>query len=164
MSDNKALLIADMPSEIFNKIQEDMTKAMKSGDSFRVQTLRYILSELKNGEIEARGKKLEFRDEDVLKILSKQVKQREESIAEFKKGNRQDLVDKESNELAILSEYLPAQLTEVEIAALVNEAVLEVNATSMADMGKVMEVLMTKVRGRADGKLVSELVKNTLSS
>lgn len=152
-----------MPSEILNKIQKDMIIAMKSGDVFRVQTLRYVLSELKNGEIEARGKKLEFRDEEALKILSKQVKQREESIAEFKKGNRQDLVDKESNELAILSEYLPRQLTQVEIAALVKEAVLEVNATSMADMGKVMGVLMPKVAGKADGKIVSEMVKRLLS-
>jgi uncharacterized protein YqeY len=152
-----------MPSEIYIKIQEDLKNALKSGDSFVSGALRYIISEIKNKEIELRVTKEELSDEKVLGVLSKQAKQRDDSISEFKKGNRADLVDKEEKELSLIKSYLPAGLTEVEIKALVDAAILETGASAPADMGKVMKVLMPKVAGKADGKMVSEMVKNALS-
>jgi len=153
-----------MPSEIYVKIQNDLKRALKSGDSFVSGALRYIVSEIKNAEIELRVTKEELSDDKVLRVLSKQAKQREDSIAEFRRGNRADLVEKEEKELAIIKSYMPKGLSEVEIKALVQEAVSETGASAPADMGKVMKVLMPKVTGKADGKMVADKVKELLSS
>lgn len=153
-----------MPSEIYQKIQEDLKNALKSGDFFSSGALRYIISEIKNKEIDLRTTHEELSDEKVLGVLSKQAKQRDDSIAEFKKGGRADLVEKEEKELALIKSYMPAGLSEVEIKALVDEAISETGATSAADMGKVMRVLMPKVTGKADGASVSALVRELLSN
>ena len=106
------------------------------------------------------GKALD--DEQIIAVLSKEVKQRRESIADFEKGNRPDLVDQTKKEIEILLDYLPQQLTEAEIQEIVRAAVIEVGANSMKDMGRVMAVVQPKVKGRADGKIVSQIVKEQL--
>ena len=120
-----------------------------------------VLTHAKRAE-KKRGEKLE--DTDVIVAIKKQVKQRQDSIEQYGKGGRQDLVDKETKELEILKSYLPQEIPAEELKKIVAETVKSVNAASMKDMGNVMKALMPKVAGRADNKMVSELVKNALSS
>ncbi len=141
------------------RIMEDMKEAMKAKDTARVSTLRLLLSEIKNKEIDKRG---ELSDDEVLAVIQKAVKQRRESIEQYKKAGREDLAEKESKELEILESYLPQPLTEEELEAIIDEAIKEVGATSPRDMGKVMKVVMPKVRGRADGKVVNQKVREKL--
>jgi len=143
------------------KINEDYIKAMKSRDKVRSSTLNFLRAQIKNVLIEKRIDKLE--DSDVIIVIKKQVKQRQESIVQYEKGGRQDLAGKESVELTILKEYLPEEMSEQELEGLVTSSIEEVQAESMKDMGKVMKLLTDKVQGRADNKLVSELVKRALS-
>jgi len=143
------------------KINEDYIKAMKGRDKVRSSTLNFLRAHIKNILIEKRIDKLE--DSDVITVIKKQVKQRQESIVQFEKGGRQDLAGKESLELAILKEYLPEEMSEQEIEGLVTSSIEEAQAESMKDMGKVMKIVTGKVQGRADNKLVSELVKRALS-
>ena len=144
------------------KIYKDYIQAMKDKDAIRSSTLSFLRSQLKNVLIEKRGEKLE--DADVIVAIKKQVKQRRDSIEQYGKGGRQDLVDKETKELEILKSYLPQEMPAEELKKIVAETVKSVNAASMKDMGNVMKALMPKVAGRADNKMVSELVKNALSS
>ncbi len=148
---------------LLTTIQNDLVAAQKNKEELKVSTLRFLLSSVKNREIELRpaGKTLD--DEEVLSVISKQIKQRRESIVEFEKGNRPDLVEKETAELKILESYLPEQFAEEEVKKLVEEAINESGAASIADMGKVMALLMPKVKGKADGSLVSRLVKDKLT-
>lgn len=143
------------------KINEDYIKAMKDRDKVRSSTLNFLRAHIKNILIEKRIDKLE--DSDVITVIKKQVKQRQESIVQFEKGGRQDLAGKESLELTILKEYLPEEMSEQEIEGLVTSSIEEAHAESMKDMGKVMKIVTGKVQGRADNKLVSELVKRALS-
>lgn len=142
------------------KVEADLKVAMRAKDPVRLNTLRFVLSALKNKWIDLRDK---FDDAAAAQVLSTLAKQRRESIEQFEKGGRQDLVAKEKAELAILEAYLPKSLSEAEVTNLVEAAVKESGATSAKDMGKVMKVLMPKVAGRADGKLVSQLVQKKLS-
>ncbi|MFZ3072835.1 MAG: GatB/YqeY domain-containing protein [Thermodesulfobacteriota bacterium] len=142
------------------KIAEDVIKAMKEGDKIKTGALRMALSSIKYIEIE---KKRELNDEETIGVLSTLNKQRRESIEQFKKGNRPDLVEKEEKELAIISAYLPEQITEVELLKLVTESAAECGASGPNDVGKLMKVLMPKLKGRADGKAVQEMVRKTLS-
>ncbi len=141
------------------KIMADMKEAMKAKDAAKVSTLRLLLSEIKNREIDKRG---ELTDDEVIAVIQKAVKQRKESIEQYEKAGRSELVEKEKKELEILEAYLPQPLTEEELDALIDETIKEVGATSIKDMGKVMKAIMPKVRGRADGKLVNQKVREKL--
>ena len=141
------------------KIMADMKEAMKAKDTAKVSTLRLLLSEIKNREIDKRG---ELADDEVIAVIQKAVKQRKESIEQYEKAGRSELVEKEKRELEILESYLPQPLTEEELDALIDETIKEVGATSVKDMGKVMKAIMPKVRGRADGKLVDQKVREKL--
>lgn len=142
------------------RIAEDVTKAMKEGDKLKTNALRMALSAIKYIEIE---KKRELIDEETIGVLSTLSKQRKESIEQFKKGNRPDLVEKEEKELAIITAYLPEQISEDELLKIVKEAAAECGAVGPSDIGKLMKVLMPKVKGRADGKVVQDMVKKALS-
>ena len=142
------------------QLTQDMKSAMKQKDRVQLATIRLLRSAIKNREIELRE---ELNDEEVIKVISTSVKQHKESIEQFKKGGREELVKKEQAELKILESYLPQQMSEAEINALVQEAIEAVNATSMKDMGKVMKYIMPKTQGRADGKMINQLVTAQLS-
>jgi uncharacterized protein YqeY len=141
-------------------LENDLKEALRGKDERRKTTLRLALAAIHNAEI-AKGKALE--EGEVLAVLSKEAKQRRESAAMFAEGGREDLVDQENKELEILTEYLPEQLSEAEIEARAREVIDEVGATSAAQMGDVMRVLMTQMKGKADGQLVSTIVKRILS-
>ncbi len=141
------------------KIVADMKEAMKAKDMTKVSTLRLLLSEIKNKEIDKKG---ELTDEEIYALIQKAVKQRKESIEQYRSGGRNDLVQKEEAELKILESYLPEQLSKDELERIIEEAIKETGATTMKDMGKVMKIVMPKVKGRADGKIVNEMVKKKL--
>jgi len=141
-------------------LENDLKKALRSQDERRKTTLRLALAAMHNAEI-AKGKALE--EGEALAVLAKEAKQRRESAALFAEGRREDLVAQENEELEILTEYLPEQLPEAEIEARVREVIKEVGATSPAQMGDVMRVLMPQVKGKADGQLVSIVVKRILT-
>lgn len=143
------------------KLANDMKEAMKAREAgkARLSVIRLVRGAIRQIEID---QKVELDDEGVLAVISKEVKQRRDSIEEFKKGGREDLVAQNEADIAILMEYLPAQLSEAEVKALVEEAVAAVGATGPKDMGKVMKELMPKVKGKADGKLVNQLVKEAI--
>ena len=143
------------------RISSELKEAMKAHDTVKVSTLRLINASIKNKEIDER-KGLD--DEGVLAVLGTAVKQRRESIEQFEKAGRTDLADKEKAELAVIQAYMPAQMGKDEIAAAVKEAIAETGASGQKDMGKVMKALMPKVKGKADGRLVNELVKEMLGS
>ena len=134
-------------------------KAREAGKS-RLSVLRMVKASIRNIEID---RKKELNDEDVLDVLAKEVKMRRDSMEDFRKGNRPDLVAALEEEIAILAEYLPAQLSEEEVRALVDQAVSQAQATTAKDMGKVMAILMPLVKGKADGKLVNTLVRERLN-
>lgn len=142
------------------QILDDTKTAMKAKDMDRVNTLRFLTSAIKNKEIEVRPN--ELTDEDVFSVLRKSVKQRQDSIEQYKAAQRADLADKEQAELQIIESYLPQQLSTEVIEKFVKEAIAEVGASSMKDMGGVMKVVMAKTQGAADNKIVSELVKKSL--
>jgi hypothetical protein len=142
-------------------MQTDITAAMRSGDALRRDTLRMAESAIYNAEKRDRRT---FTDDEVAAVLAREVKTRRESVEAFRKGAREDLAAKEEAEIAILSVFLPEQLSEAEISTLVAEAVVATGATSQKDMGKVMSWLAPKTRGRADGRLVSQLVGRALTS
>lgn len=141
-----------MPS--FDSIQADMVAAMKAGDKAKTATLRLLFSALKQQKIDDRK---ELTEADVLAILQKQVKQRKDSIEQFRAGNRADLVEKEEAELAILSAYLPAGMTETEIEAEVRAILAEKGLSGPSAAGGVMKEFMARHRGRADGKTVQAI-------
>ncbi|EYE88119.1 aspartyl-tRNA amidotransferase subunit B [Fervidicella metallireducens AeB] len=141
------------------RLQEDWKTALKNKDSFKASVLSMARAAILQAE-KVDGSKLD--DEAIISVLSKEVKQRRDAIVEYERGNRQDLVDQVNGEINILLEYLPQQLTEEEIAEIVKNAVNETGATSVKEMGKVMTSIMPKVKGRADGKLVSQIVKQFL--
>jgi uncharacterized protein YqeY len=143
------------------RLKEDMKAALKAKDKVKLSTIRMIQSLIKNAEIEKRG---ELTDEEIVQLLMKYAKQRKESIELYQKGGRQDLVEKEKAELAVVESYLPKQMSEEEVRALVEEAIRESGATSPKDLGKVMKLVMPKVKGRADGSLVNRIAKELLSS
>jgi uncharacterized protein YqeY len=144
-------------------LKEQLTTAMKDAmrakQSERLGTLRMLISAIKNKEIEKRE---EVDDAVVIDVLSSFVKQRREAADVYRKNDRADMADNEEIELAIAQEFLPAQLSEEEVSSLVDEVVAELAAESMKDMGQVMKVLTEKTKGRADGKLVSNLVRAKL--
>ena len=143
------------------QLRDALTTAMKSGDDQRKTTLRMALAAVKNAEIETRG---ELDDGKVLSILNKEVNARQETIDGAKKANRPDLVSKAEEEIAILNEFLPAQLTKDELREVVQLSIDEAGASSIADMGRVMGILMPKIQGRADGKEANQIVRELLGA
>jgi uncharacterized protein YqeY len=142
------------------RLVEEMKQAMKSNDKLRLSTIRLIRSALKNKEIELR-KKLE--DEDVVKVIQVMVRKGEESVEQFQAGGRVDLVEKEKKELDILKSFLPQPLGQEEILRIIDQSIQETQASSLKDIGKVMKSVMPKIGGKADGKLINQLVKERLS-
>ncbi len=143
------------------KIFEAYKEAMKAKDSLKSSALNFLRAEFMKVAIDKKKKNLD--DSECLAILRKQIKQREESIEQFNKGNRQDLADKEAAELKILKAYLPEELSGDEIKKIIEEAVVLTQAAGMKDMGKVMKEVNLKIAGRADGRLTSDLVRAKLS-
>ncbi len=146
------------------KLQEELKQAMLSKEVLKTSVLRLLLSAINYYEIKTGGAGYQATDEDVLTVLQKEVKQRRESIEQFKNAGRQDLSDKEKKELEILKTYLPEQMSEEEIREIIKETIREIGAATITDMGKVMAALMTKIKGKADGSLVSQIVKTELSA
>ena len=140
-------------------INRDMVAAMKSGDKDRLSTLRMLLSAIKYKEVDA---KHQLNDEEVVSVLSTLIKQRQDSIDQFRKGGREDLVLKESKEVEVLKGYLPPQLSADEVRDIIKKAAQETGAAGPKDMGKLMKAVMPLVKGKADGKLVNDIVKEVL--
>ena len=141
------------------KIDTDTKEALKSGAKDKLSTLRMLNAALKNKQID---KRRPLTEEEVFETVSSLIKQRKDSIEQFAKGGRQDLVDKDTAEVAVLEVYLPQQMSREELEVMVRDAVAQSGAQGARDMGKVMKALIPMVGGRADGKLISELVKNAL--
>jgi uncharacterized protein YqeY len=142
------------------RLTEEMKSAMKARDELRLATVRQVRAVLKNREIEL---KRELDDQGICEVLATLVKQRRESIRMFQEAGRSELVAKEEQELAILQEFLPTQLTADEVVALVRRAIADSGAQGAKDMGKVMKLVMPQVTGRADGKLVNDTVREQLA-
>lgn len=142
------------------QLMEDLKTSMKNKDTLRKNTITMVRAGIKQIEVDER---VELDDDGVIKILNKQLKEKRNSIEEFKKGNRQDLVDQANAEIDILLEYLPKQLTEEELTEIVKDVLEKGNYTSMKDMGNIMKDTMPKVQGKADGNMVNKVVKNLLA-
>lgn len=143
-----------------DRIQQDVKDAMRAKDKERLAAIRLITAAIKQREVDER---IELDDEQVLLVLDKMCKQRRESISQFEKAGRDDLVSKEVSELEIIQDYLPKQLDDEEIAALIDAALVETGASSIKDMGKVMGQLKPQLQGRADMSAVSAMIKSRLA-
>jgi len=146
---------------LVERLNSDMKQAMKDKDKDKLSVIRMLKASLQNEGIKL-GKQ-ELSEDEELTVLSRELKQRKDSLQEFDKAGRQDLTDKLQAEIAVVESYMPKQLSEEELDALVAEAIAQTNATSKADMGKVMSAIMPKVKGKADGSLVNKLVLQHLT-
>jgi len=142
------------------RLNSDLKEALRSGDEHRKAALRMVLAALHNAEIEARA---ELDDGAILGVMAKEVKQRRESIEEFRKGRREDLVAREEAQLAVIQQYLPQQMTREEIIEAAHNVIAEVGASGPGDKGKVMPVLINQLRGRADGREINAIVTELLA-
>lgn len=147
-------------SELFKKLQEDMKAALKSGNKDRLSTIRMLISEIKKIQIDS---KKEITDEDVISVLQKYLKQRKEAYSQYSSAGRTDLAEKELFEINVVQEYLPKPLSEEELSNMVDQVIKQLGATSQKDMGKVIKAVMEKVKGQAEGSVVSGIVKQKLS-
>ncbi|NWF75820.1 MAG: GatB/YqeY domain-containing protein [Nitrospirae bacterium] len=145
---------------LLQKIEDDYKTALKTSDSLKVSVLRMLKASSKNRQID-KGKELS--DEDIIDVISSLCKQRKESIEMFSNGGREDLAKKESQELAILQSYLPRQLSPEEIDKIILESIKETSAQGLKDLGRVMRIVMSRVKGLADGKIVNQRVKDLLT-
>ena len=148
-------------SMLEDQLQKDYIQAMKDRDTVKSSTVNFLRAQLKNVRIEKRSETLE--DKDVVAVIKKQIKQRQESIEQYEKGGRKDLADKENAEMVILKNYLPEELPEQVLQQFVDQAIHETGAQSMKDMGNVIKAVAAKAQGRADNRVVSELVKKALA-
>lgn len=146
-------------NDMIDKLNDDLKNAMKSGDKLRLDTIRMMKASLQKVVIEKGSK---FTADDGMSFLLAEAKRRKEAIELYEKGGRQDMADQEKKELAIISEYLPKQLDEKELTAIVEAVIKETGAQNAKDMGKVMSAVMQKVKGQADGKKIQEIVKSKL--
>ena len=146
--------------ELEERLVDEMKRAMKTNDKLRLSTIRMIRSASKNKEIELR-KKLD--DEDVLRVIQGMVRKGEESVEQFQAGGRTDLVEKEQTEIEILKSFLPQPISQEEILRIIDQSIEETQASSLKDLGKVMKSVMPKLGGKADGKLINQLVRERLS-
>lgn len=144
-----------------DKLTNDLKEAMKSGDQVKKDTVRALRGAIRNAEIDSRR---DLSNEEILAIINKQGKQRRDSIEQYQKANRGDLVEQEQQELAIIEVYLPQQLSDDEIRARVETAIAELGVNNMQGMGLVMKHLTGELKGRADGKRISQIVRELLSS
>ncbi len=142
------------------KLVEEMKQAMKTNDKIRLSTIRLIRSSIKNREFELRRK---LEDEDIFKVIQGMVRKGEESIEQFQAGGRNDLVEKEKMEVEILKSFLPQPLSQAEMIRIIDETIQETQASSLKDLGKVMKAVMPRLGGKADGKVINQLVKERLS-
>lgn len=147
--------------DLKEKLSADYKEALKAGEKLRVSTIRLILAEIKNAEI---AKREDLSDEELLAVVSREARKRKEAIEEFEKGGRVDLVEKETSELAMIEAYLPEQLSDGDVRSMAEEAIKEVGATSPGDLGKVMVKLMPRLKGKADGKKVNQMVREMLQA
>ncbi len=145
------------------KIAEDLKSAMKAGDAQKRDTLRMLDSMVKNTEIEKKKREEGLTDEEIQEVIARAIKQRKDSITQFETGGRPELAEKEKAEIAILSGYMPEQMSEEEVRSAVKEVIVETGASSKADMGKVMGAAMGRLKGKADGNLVKKIVEEELS-
>lgn len=148
---------------LHERLAADMKEAMKSGNKVRLSALRMAKAAVVNAEI-AKGKDAVLTDAEILEVLSREVKRRRESIAEFKKANRPDAVAREEADLAVLMEYLPQPMSREEIAALARQVIQEVGAQGPKDKGKVMGKLMAQLKGKGEGQVINEIVSKLLES
>ena len=146
---------------MYETIKNDIVNAMKEKNTLKLQTLRGVKGEV---DLEHINKKIEITDDLIINVISHQIKTRKESIKEFEKGNRQDLIDKTSLEIELLQDYLPQQLTEEEIIKIIDEIFVKINPTSSKEMGIIMREITPLVKGKADMSLISKLIKEKLSS
>ncbi len=144
-------------------ISETLKTALKEKDQVKVSVLRMLISDIKNRKIADKTQDKELDDEKVIAVIKKMVRRYKEAIEKFTEGGREDLVSKEAEELKVLETYLPEEMSEEELAKIIDEAIAATGAASPGDMGKVMSAVMGKVQGRADGKVISALVKEKLS-
>jgi uncharacterized protein len=163
-------------AELVQKLNDDLKQSMRERNEIKTSTLRLLLSNIKYAELKKQDaefnkrpdvtdlKGITLSDADILGVIAKEIKQRDESIEAYKQGHRQDLVDRESAELAILKTYMPQQLSHEEIVSEVKQVIAEVGAKSPADKGKVMPKLMAKLKGKADGKEINNVVTELLGS
>ncbi len=148
-------------SPLKQKLIDDLKQAMKGGDEVKRSVIRLVMAAIKNAEI---ARQAASSDADILGIIAKEVRQRQESIESFKQGNRHDLVVKEEAEMAVLREYLPQQMTREEIMAEARRVIDEVGAVGLSDKGKVMPKLIAQLKGRADGREINAVVTELLTS
>jgi len=151
-----------MEANLKQKLNDDLRQSMRDRNELKTSTLRLLLSAIKYAEIKP-DRQVTLTDADILGVIAREIKQREDSIAAYKAGNRQDLVDREAAEMAILKTYLPQQLTREEITAEAKQTIAEVGAKGPGDKGKVMGKLVAKLKGRADGKVINDIVTEMLS-
>jgi len=144
---------------LIDRLQQDMKLALKSKDELRLSTVRLLLSSVSYAQIEKGG---QLTDDEVLQVLSREAKKRKESIEAAERAGRDDVAEREKAELQIINKYLPEQLSEAEVEAMAREIAAEVGAVDIKDRGKVMGPLMQRIRGRADGKLASQVVERIL--
>jgi len=152
--------VSKVEAELKQKLIDDLKQAMRDGDKVRRSVIRLVMAAIKNAEI-ARHAALD--DTDILGIIAKEVRQRQESIEAFKQGNRHDLVAQEEAEMAVLKEYLPRQMTREEIIAAARQIIKEIGAQGPRDKGKVMPKLIAQLKGRADGREINAIVTELLS-
>ncbi len=147
------------------QLMADLKEAMLQRDEVRKRTIRSVIAAIKlaETELDASGQRVSLQDDDILGVIAKQAKQRQESIVEFQKGARPDLVAEEEAELAILQTYLPQQLTREEIEIEAKQVIDEVGASGLGDIGKVMKPLMARLKGRVDGRLANQVVRELLA-
>lgn len=145
---------------MFDQIQNDMKTALKNGEKIKANTLRLLISKLKNKAIEVRSS---LDDKQILQVIQKTAKQHKESIRMYKDGNREDLVEQEQAELDIVEKYLPSMMSEEEVNTVVESIIQETGATTMADFGKVMPQVMKKGAGKIDGSIAQSILKSKLS-
>jgi len=146
--------------DLEERLVEEMKQAMRSGDKLRLSTIRMIRTALKNKEIETRTK---LDEDEIFRVIQGMVRRGEESVEQFRAGGRMDLVEKETKEMEILKSYLPQSLSQEDILAVIDQSIQENQASSLKDLGKVMKSVMSKLGGKADGKLVNQWVKERLS-
>ena len=144
------------------KINSDIKDAMRSGDTVRRDTLRFLDSAIKNAEIEKKKKETGLNDEEVLEVIARSVKQRNDSIKQYTDGGRPELAEKEKAELEILKAYMPEQMSEDEIKKVVKEIISSAGTVNASDMGKIMGQVMGKLKGKADGNIVKKIVGEEL--
>ncbi len=142
------------------RLMADLKESMKNKDSIRKSVITMIRAAIKQKEVDER---VELTEDDILDIISKQQKQRKDALAEFEKAQREDLIEQTKQEIEIIASYLPKQLTDEELEIIVRDAIQELNATSMKDMGKIMGKVNEVAKGRADGKRINEMVKKLLA-